>query len=38
MTVAEVLQRMGSGEISEWIAEFGLRAEDEKRAIEEAGR
>lgn len=34
--MGELLLRMGSGELAEWAAEFGLRAEDEERAIEEA--
>jgi len=38
MPVSELVQRVGSFEIGEWIAEFGLRAEDEKAAYEEAER
>ncbi len=37
MTVAELLERMGSAEVAEWMAELGvLRPADEKAAYEEA--
>lgn len=38
MTVAELLQRMGSMELAEWICELRMRAEEEKEAIEKAKR
>lgn len=36
MTVAEMLQRIGSSEIAEWNAEYRLRAREEREAIEAA--
>jgi hypothetical protein len=36
--VGELLDRIGSGEVAEWEAEFKLRAEDEQQAIDEAKR
>lgn len=37
--MAELLQRMGSSELAEWIAELALlRPEDEKKAYEQAER
>lgn len=34
--MAELLQRIGSFELAEWAAEFSLRYEDEKAAIDAA--
>jgi hypothetical protein len=36
MGVAEMLERLGSFEIAEWKAEFQLRDDQEREAIEEA--
>lgn len=37
--MAELLKRVGSAELAEWIVELGvLRPEDEKKAIAEAER
>jgi hypothetical protein len=36
MTVAEMLQRMGSAEVGDWIAELSLRAREEKEALDAA--
>ncbi len=38
MPVSEMLQRVGSSEINEWIAELLLRAADEKEASDKARR
>jgi hypothetical protein len=34
--VTELLDRMGSAELTEWIAELRLRADEEKTAVEKA--
>lgn len=36
MTVAEMLQRIGSSEVAEWIAELTLRAKEEEEALKKA--
>ena len=34
MTKAELLERMDSSELTEWIAEFRIRAHEQKQTIE----
>lgn len=36
MPVSEMLQRMGSMEVAEWIAELSLRAQEEADAMKDA--
>jgi len=38
MTVAELLDRISSHELSEWMAYYRLKHEAEERALEEAKR
>lgn len=38
MPVSELLQRMGSFEVAEWISELSMRDEAEKAAMERASQ